>query len=46
MRRAEPLTDGEWAALDATAFAGLPVEHKRCSFGAIGGRVIAVDYGG
>lgn len=50
MKRARPLTDAEWAALDVDAFLSqegcrLPVEAKRDSFGMLGERVVAVDYG-
>jgi hypothetical protein len=50
MRRAEPLTDREWAEFDARAFCELddyvvPAEFKKDSFGKLDGRIVAVDYG-
>lgn len=51
MRRARPLTDDEWAMLDIDAFRHMPdggmipVEAKRCSFGVLNGRIVAVDFG-
>ena len=52
MRRARPLSEAEFGALDVEAFlcyAGdplyrLPVEAKADSFGMLDGRVVAVDY--
>jgi hypothetical protein len=50
MRRAEPLSDAEWAAFDAKAFCErpdywIPAELKQDSFGMLDGRVVAIDYG-
>lgn len=48
MRRAADLTEEEFAALDVKAFRErnkLAVEGKRDSFGKIGGKIVAVDYG-
>jgi hypothetical protein len=45
MPRCEPLTAAEFDALDRSPWADLPVEAKACSFGRLGGRVVAVDYG-
>lgn len=50
MRRAIPLTDGEWDSLDCDTWGKydnyiVPVEMKRDSFGTINGKVVAIDYG-
>ncbi len=50
MARARPLTDQEWHDADIEAFREtpsykVPVELKRDSFGILGGRLVAVDYG-
>ena len=50
MRRARPLTDEEWDQFDVKTFLEretgfIPAEPKRCSFGMLDGRVVAVDYG-
>jgi hypothetical protein len=54
MPRAEPISDDDWALLlpilGYEAFINhndcrLPVEQKRCSFGLLEGRLVAVDYG-
>lgn len=50
MRRAEPLTRDEYFGMDVGDFLDggdfvLPVEDKLCSFGKVGGRIVAVDYG-
>lgn len=53
MRRARPLTDGQWEEfrredmynmLD-NGHRSIPAEHKRDSFGYLDGRIVAVDYG-
>lgn len=49
MRRAAPLTDAEWCTVHPEwAERGeyvVPVELKRDSFGVLGGRIVAIDYG-
>jgi hypothetical protein len=50
MRRAMPLTKDEFRAFDAehwkdTPYFVVPVENKLDSFGKLGGRIVAVDYG-
>lgn len=52
MARAEPLTDAELAVILSWESHGmvsepfpLAVEAKPCSFGKLGGRIVAVDYG-
>lgn len=50
MRRARPLTDEEWETFDYARFSNrgegiVPVELKRCSFGVLNDRIVAVDYG-
>ncbi len=50
MRRAAPLSDAEWDALDPQIFCApedhfVPAEAKRDSFGTLNGRIVAVDYG-
>ncbi len=51
MRRAEMLTDDEWATFDAKKFCEgnddycVPAEYKRDSFGKLDGRIVAVDFG-
>lgn len=50
MPRCEPLSEAEWVEIDAEAFIldgdlRLPVEQKRCSFGRLGGAIVAVDFG-
>lgn len=51
MRRAEPLSLNDWRTFDAEEFIVsnppnlLPVETKPDSFGWLGGRIVAVDYG-
>lgn len=48
MRRARPLTAPEWAEVDVDAFrkrGPLSVEAKADSFGILGDRLVAVDYG-
>lgn len=50
MPRANELSDAEWAGLDLFKFTRhadycLPVEMKRDSFGTLGGRIVAIDYG-
>lgn len=54
MRRARPLEDIEWDTFDVERFQGwtvpkapyvIPVESKRCSFGVLDERIVAVDYG-
>lgn len=49
MKRARPLTDEEWDKFDCEAFVKepnlLPVETKKCSFGVLNGKIVAVDYG-
>lgn len=49
-RRAAPLTDHEWVTFSARLRLHLSrvavfVEHKRCSFGVLDGRIVAIDYG-
>lgn len=50
MHRVEPLTadltDEEYEAFVEQDDHRVPVEHKRDSFGRLGGRLVAVDYGG
>lgn len=50
MPRARPLTDDEFLALDYDAFTDkpeyvVPVEDKADSFGWLGDRIVALDYG-
>jgi hypothetical protein len=50
MRRAEPLTDAQWARFDYGDFVNdpeghVPAECKQSSFGLLDGRIVAVDYG-
>lgn len=56
MRRASPLTDEQFAALNYAEFIKdgrdlpamewvLPVEQKQSSFGIFEGRIVAIDYG-
>ncbi len=45
MKKARPLTDEEWDSLDCDKFSLTPVESKRCSFGVLDGKIVAVDYG-
>lgn len=48
MRRAIPLTDDEFHALDHAEFcrkSNLVIEAKRDSYGTLNGEVVAVDYG-
>ena len=50
MRRAEMLSDAEWAAFNPEAFCEtddyhVPAEFKQDSFGKLDGRIVAVDYG-
>jgi hypothetical protein len=51
MRRARVMTDDEFAAFDAQAWAAasgqycVPCELKADSFGWLGGRVVSIDYG-
>lgn len=49
MKRARPLTDEEWNSFDCETFVKepnlIPVETKRCSFGVLNGKIVAVDYG-
>lgn len=49
-RRAELMTDEQWADFDARAFCErgeylIPAEHKSDSFGWLNGEVVALDYG-
>lgn len=44
MDRCDPITEEEFNLLDAADFPR-HVEPKVCSFGRLGGRVVAVDYG-
>lgn len=50
MARAEPMTFEEWSAFDDWAFRNhpdyvVPCESKPESYGWLGGRVVAIDYG-
>lgn len=48
MRRAQELTDRDFAAFDPATFCaetGLTVEPKADSFGLLSGSIVAVDYG-
>jgi hypothetical protein len=48
MRRAEPLSDDEFASFDAYSFCrehGVRAECKPDSFGRLGDRIVALDYG-
>lgn len=49
MRRAAPLTDAEWCEIGEDwperGEYVVPVELKRDSFGVLGGRIVAIDYG-
>lgn len=52
MARADPLSDQEWAPIEwhpPDVFSGgqpVEIEHKRSSWGTVGGQIVAVDYGG
>ena len=50
MRRAEPLTDQQWADFDYQGYiestnGGMLAENKRDSFGVVNGKIVVVDYG-
>ena len=49
MKRAVPLTDAEWSDINPEWAERddyfVPVEMKRNSFGLLGGRIVAIDYG-
>ena len=45
MRRAEAITDEQWAACEREQFAGLPLDWKPDNFAILDGRVVLIDYG-
>lgn len=50
MKRADPLTQDQFDALDFDSWVAgdgyfVPVEHKISSFGVLGDKIVAVDYG-
>ena len=47
MPRCTPISDDQFSSLNYEAYRmrGVTVEYKRCSFGLLNGRIVAVDYG-